>query len=528
MSNVVLPHAINRRHFLQLVGGSAVLVALGACTTPSGAGPAAVQNAPSGATTPRRGGVLRIVFADEFGSLDPGISNTFSDASVADMQYERLLRNSDGEPEARFYPVLAKSWETNADATVHTFHLRPGVVFHHGTPFTAKDVEYTINRIMDPSVGANGRAHLRVIDHMEIIDDLTIAFHLAAPDVALPYILSSFVRIVPHDRTTEQLQKEPAGTGPFVMTERVPGQRFVLKRNPNYWDPERPYLDELQVVVIPEFAAQVAALTSGTVDYLWEVGHESLPLLQNAPNVNVLESLQNTYPTFTMSVTQKPFDDVRVRQAMKHVIDRNALHEAMLQGRGAIGKDQPISPGTPFWNDVPGLAYDVAKAKALLAEAGYGAGLAVTLTTTDIAGTRINDAAVVIQEMAKAAGITITLEKVPAGEFYDQKYGQVPFFADQWPSFSDPEATLPLGYTKEGRFNASGWSDPKADELMVAARGELDVAKRKAIYAQVEQIISEQGADIIPYFVPILQAARSNVHGIIPAFRTVYQNIWLE
>lgn len=167
------------------------------------------------------------------------------------------------------------------------------------------------------------------------------------------------------------------------------------------------------------------------------------------------------------------------------------------------------------------------KAKALLAEAGYPNGLEVTLSTSDIGGPRINDAAIAIQEMVKAAGFTLTLDKVPAGEFWSQKYMQTPFFISWWPVFSDPNAILPDAYSSQGDFNESGWSDPKVDELISAGRAELDVEKRKQLYAEAQQIICEQGATLIPYFAPYLQAIRHNVQGHIPSPRIVYQNLWL-
>lgn len=519
---------LSRRRFLQLTSGAASLVLVGACVaTP--AVPAADTSAVAPVNTqPQRGGVLRVALSDDVTTLDPGTSLSVADVQVAYLLYENLVRRGESEPEAPLYPALAEAWEVNEDATVHTFHLRQGVTFHHGAAFTAQDVEYSINRLLDPALAAGVVGTLGAIDKMEIIDDFTIKFHLKAPNVVLPYILAGpGIGIVPHDRTTEDLRKEPAGTGAFILGERLPGERTVVKRNENYWDKERPYLDEVQLLVMPEVAGQVAALTSGTVDFIHQIGLESVTMLEGGTAVTVLESSQGVYPVFAMRVDQKPFDDLRVRQAFKHAIDRAALHQAMLQGRGAIGNDQPIGPGTPFWADVQPLAYDVEKAKTLLAEAGYADGLEVILSTADIGGPRVGEAAIAIQEMVKAAGITITLDKVPAGDFYAQKYMQVPFFTSWWPVFSDPNAVLPLAFSGQGFYNESGWSDAKVDELIAAGRGEQDVEKRKAIYAEAQQIISEQGGVLIPYFAPFLQAIHSTVQGHIPGPRIVYQNLWL-
>lgn len=139
----------------------------------------------------------------------------------------------------------------------------------------------------------------------------------------------------------------------------------------------------------------------------------------------------------------------------------------------------------------------------------------------------MGDAAIAIQEMVKTAGFTITIDKVPGGDFWIPKYLQAPFFISWWPVFSDPNAVLPLAFSSQGFYNESGWGDRKLDELIAAGRAEQDVEKRKQIYAGAQQIISEQGGVLIPYFAPFLQAIRTTVQGYTAAPRIVYQNLWL-
>lgn len=521
---------VNRRQFMQWSGSVASLALLSACAPV--AAPAAPEAAPAAAdATPKRGGVLRLATPDDLTTFDPGtVAGSFSDTRVADMLYETLIRRAEAEEGVPLYPVLAESWEANDDATVYTFHLRQGVTFHHGTPFTAKDVEYTFTRLLDPAFGGSAGG-LAEIDHLAIIDDHTIEFHLKSPNVTLPYNLGGqSAKIVPHDRTTEQLAKEGAGTGPFVLAEWISGERIVTKRNESYWAAGQPYLDEVQMLIIPEATTQIAALTSGSIDFVQTVDQESLPLLAGAANVAVLECRQGLYPVFAMRVDQKPFDDVRVRQAVKHAIDRAGLQTAILQGRGTIGNDQPVDPGSPFWANIAPLAYDVEKAKSLLAEAGYPDGLELTLHTSDVVdgGPGVNEAAVAIQEMLKAVGITLTIENVPGAAYYAQTYMQVPFFTSWFPTFSEPDAILPLAYTSTGAYNESGWGDPQTDELIAAGRAEPDVEKRKAIYSQVQQVISTEGGVLVPYFAPYLQAASTRLQGHAPGLRIVFANLWLQ
>lgn len=521
------PHKVNRRQFLQLAGGAVAAVGLSACVPAAPAAAPAAGNAPAPtAGEPQRGGVVRVAFSDAVASLDPALVVSVINVQMAFQLYDNLTQRNEGMADSAVTPLLAESWEVNEDATVYTFHLRQGVTFHHGTAFTAKDVEYTVNRLLDPSLGSG--ATLPPLDKVEVVDDFTITFHLKSPDVTLPYMLGGGgLGIAPHDRTTEQLAAEATGAGPFVMAEHVPGERVVLKRNETYWNAEQPYLDELHLLTMPEAATQIGALTGGTVDLLHQVSLENLPALAGAPDVMVQESAQGVYPVFAMRVDQEPFADVRVRQAVKHAVDRATLLEAMLQTHGSLGNDQPIAPGTPFWADVAPLEYSVDKAKALLAEAGFADGLEVTLAISDLGGPRVNDAAVALQEMLKPAGITITLDKVPVNTFWSEKYMQAPFTGFWWPVFSEPSGTLPLAYTSTGLYNESGWSDPQVDELIVAAQGELDEAKRKEVYAQIQQIISEQGAMLIPYFATFIHAARANVQGLRPSVELHGRFLWL-
>jgi peptide/nickel transport system substrate-binding protein len=227
-----------------------------------------------------------------------------------------------------------------------------------------------------------------------------------------------------------------------------------------------------------------------------------------------------------MSVNEKPFDDVRVRQALKHSIDRNALQKVVLQGRGVIMNDQPVAPFSPLWANIPPLAYDVEKAKALLAEAGYPNGLEVTLTIAEITP-GIMDAAVVIQESAKAAGITINLNRSPVGAYWAEQYMQVPFFVSYWPLESEPDPQLSLVYVSDGIFNESGWFDARVDTLISESRGSRDLATRKQQSAEIQQIISSEGANIIPYSMPIIMAARDTVRDLIPGQFIYPQFIWL-
>lgn len=518
--------SMHRRQFLQVAGSAAALLALSACQSVS-ISPVVSDEAPSSAQTPQAGGTLRIAIADPIASLDPGIFSSDGEINLGYMIYNNLVHRNEGELGTPLVPALAESWEVSEDALTFTFYLRQGVTFHHGGAFTATDVEYSIQRLLDPALGTGVARSLATLDRIEVVDDYTVRFQMKEPNVSLPFVLSGpGFQIVPHDLSNEELATTPTGTGPFQFVEHLPGERLTLQRFDGYWEENTPYLDGIQLLTLPESASQITALTSETVDLILRVGIETLPTLESAPNVQVFESLQGVFPLFAMDVTQPPFDDVRVRQAFKHAIDRTGLQQTILQGRGIIVNDQPIMPGGTFHAEIPPLAYDVEKAKELLAEAGYPDGLEVTLSLAEVTP-RISDTAVVIQEMVKAAGITINLDVVPMGSYWSERYLQAPFFVSFWNSNSEPDGMLSLAYTSTGPYNESKWVDPNVETLIAQARGESDVEKRVALYADVQQQISQNGGVIIPYVSPLLMAGRTNVQGLIAQNPIYTQNIWL-
>lgn len=526
------PNEMTRRDFIKLAGTMTLGAILAACAptpapVPTAIAPTGAPASPTALPKPKRGGVLRIIPADAPTQFDPMMAQTSADVDAMFAMYDNLAARMVAEKGEPIRPQLAESWEYSQDGLSYTFKLRKGVTFHHGTPFTAKDVEYTFQRILDPKSGSQFTSGLKTLSKIEVVDDYTIRFHLKEPNPTFLYRISGGgFGIVPSDRTAAQLAKEPSGTGPYKLAQYTAGERLVLKRNEQYWDKELPYLDELQFSFISEPAAQLAALTSGAADIVDQVGIENLAQLEKAAGVKVVEGPRGLYHLFVMNTATKPFDDVRVRQAFKHAMDRAALQKAILQGKGALGNDQPIGPENTFWANVAPLPYDPAKAKQLLTAAGYADGLKVTLSVADITP-RVVDAAVALQEMVKPAGITLTIDKVPMQTYYTQKYMQSPFFVSWWPAFSEPDYILSLAYISKAGFNESGLSDPKLDELIVKGRQERDQTKRQPIYAEVQKLISEQGGVMIPYHMPMYSATRANVNGYAPAGTIRPQFIWL-
>ncbi|MCB0107891.1 MAG: ABC transporter substrate-binding protein [Caldilineaceae bacterium] len=509
----MIQQPVSRRRFLQAAGTLTGLSLVAACTLVGSPSPSTGPAGDTAPTGPQRGGTLTVVLPGTVTSLDPALVRGYDMQVLILSLYEPLVK-LDAERVAQ--PALAEAWEVSEDGLQWTFTLRPDVIFHHGTALQAQDVVHTFTRVLDPDFGSPYRQILQFVAGVEALDASTVQFTLRGPNIEFPQYLSAYATcIVPHDRSDEELATAPSGTGPFRLTEYVPGESAYTVRNESYRIPDLPYLDEVRHVYMTESATQITALTSGTADVLWQVGVESLGALESNPDIQILEVAAGAHQPIHMRVTEPPFDDLRVRQALKQLINRNDMRQAVLQGRGTLGNDQPISTVSPYWAEIPALTYDVEGAKALLAEAGYADGLALTLTTTS-ARPGMLETAVVFQEMAKAAGVTITINQLPADAYFPvsmERHGN--FFMDNWAMLPTDNLMLTVVYSSQGPLNIMGWHTPELDSMIAATRSEADMAARQELYTQIQTLIGAEGATIIPYFRPVLAAARSGVEGLI-------------
>ena len=425
-------------------------------------------------------------------------------------------------------PLLAESWKVSDDGTEWTFQLRQGVQFHDGTALSAEDVVFTFERILDPATGSTQSQYIKDVQLIEAVDDFTVRILLNRPDFTLLYkIQEPPFGIIASGRTNDDIASTPIGAGPFTFVEHDPGVSMTFARNQNYWDAELPYLDEVVHQYIPDSAARVAGLTSGTLDALVQVGVENIATFEGNPVLNVVSGNISTYMVFAMRADMEPFNDSRVRKAFKHVVDRAGMVAGVLQGYGEAGNDQPIPPTNSFYAEQPALSQDIDAAKKLLAEAGYADGLTVPLYVAEV-GPGVETTAVAFQEMAKEAGITIEIQRRSADTYWVEDYMQQSFFVSFWQYWAEPDFYLSSGYESGAPYNESGWTSPEMDALIQAGRAEPDGAKRQEIYAEIQQILSEEGSVIVPYFQPLHAATTQAVQGYIPELYPQLRATWLR
>lgn len=460
---------------------------------------------------------LRIVgtdWASEQQSVDPLINNNVADLMRLTTLYEKLVELDNGyQP----IPVLAESWESNADGTVWTFHLRKGVKFHDGRDFTAKDVVWTFKRVLDPKLDSGAAATLSMLDpnKIEAIDDHTVRFTAKTPTVELPIMLSNkYTAIVPDGIDRETMQKKPVGTGPYMVDEFTPGPKMVAKRNPIYWKPGLPKAPCVELSGITESVARIAALQSGQADLLIFLEPSATATLNGDQNIKLMKSPGGSVMTLSMWVDTPPFDKLEVRQAMKLVVDRQKMVEAALLGNGAPGNDNPVPPSSPdaYRSDI--IPRDVAKAKELLAKAGHPDGVTVDLYTSDSIASMV-PIAQLYQQMAADAGIKVNIIMSPADSYWNEIWLKRPFLTSTWGGRPAAEA-LSIAYLSKAQFPETHWYRKDYDALIEKGNATIDPAERRKYYQAAQKLLAEEGGVIVPAFAAVSAAMRKGCSGYEP------------
>jgi peptide/nickel transport system substrate-binding protein len=385
------------------------------------------------------------------------------------------------------------------------------VKFHDGREFDSGDAKATIARVMDKTTGSTARVNFDIVDSIETPDKYTIVFKLKIPYSGFADILGDRqTRIVPKDKL-DSIATKPVGTGPFELTEFKPGDRIVLKKNPNYYVKGTPKLDGIVFRIMPETAARVAALDAGAVDLVWDLPPEIIDQLKNNPKIKIDSVPTSSWDGLIMNASQKPFDDVRVRKAISLVIDKKALVELSLFGHGSPTHTM-IPPSSAYYNkDIP-IKTDVAQAKKLLAEAGFPNGFETTLYVPSGRATR-ERIGVGAAEMLKAINVKVDLQRVPWDKFVKDIEGKAGFYTDGFYSRPTLDTSIYPWYHSTGSWNTTLWNykNPEMDKVLDAARAAKTDADRAKYYKQFQQIAVDQPAGVIPYVLNHTNAYRTNV-----------------
>jgi len=439
---------------------------------------------------PRRGGTLRLGFvgAGTAETLNPYQGVTPIDESRVQNLYDPLVIVN---PDLTTGPGLALEWTPNSDATEYEVKLRPDVVFHNGKTFGAEDLIYSIRLMAKPANFASVPFVAGInLNELKAVDPLTVRIPLKFPDADLGANFVYWNTWIVQDGETDFTH--PVGTGPFMFESFKPGTESVFKRNPNYWVSGKPYVDQLRITAIDDNTARLNALLSGQIDGMAQLPTADAKAHQSAGDITVLTSKSPQAMMFYMDTTQAPFKDTRVRQAIKLIADRQALVDRAINGFGSIGNDI-VGKGLPFYdNDLPQREQDIDQAKSLLKAAGQE-NLTVLLRTSPIFPGFV-EAATLLAEQAKDAGVTIQLKQVPPNSYYNPSllYLKMAFAETQWPPPSLKFFYL-QALSSTAPYNETHWKNKAWNALLQQAIGELDEAKAQTLWNQVQEIQYNEG-----------------------------------
>ncbi len=506
--------ALNRRQFLRGVAATGAVAGTGSLIAACSGSTPATGTTTSG-TAPKRGGNLSVGLSGSSGAdtLDPHQGLTFLDSARAQSLYQPLLQlNAQAQPEM----VLAESI-TATTPTEWIIKLRPGITFHDGKPLTAQDVIYTFRRILTGAKGVpfGGALHLGPMNANELkaLDKLTVQVPFTSHYATFLDQLTfwAFLYIIP-DGFDPATQK-PNGTGPFKYQSFTPQQRSVFTKNKNYWKSGQPYVDTLTIIDFPDNTSLQDALTTGVIHAAGGFDGPELTALGTVSGVKAVASHTGSITPFTMRVDQAPFNDVRVRQAMRLLVDRPQLIDSALDGYGVVANDV-FGPYDPDFNHSLHREQDIPRAKSLLQAAGHE-NLTVTLVTSP-AATGMVAMATVFAEQAKAAGVTVKLSNVASSVFFGKSYLSWGFSQDFY-NYSPYLAQVAQSMLPTSPFNETHTNNSTLTKLYNQANATLDQPTRKQIEYEMQNFDFTQGGYIIPAYIDALDAYSTKITGYSPS-----------
>ena len=489
----VVNRPVSRRSLLKGAAAMGAVAALGPIASACGGGEASTgeEGTPSG--EPKKGGDLKIgiVGGSAKDTVDPQVANFEPDITNAYIMYE-LLTTYDFE--GNLVNQMAETIEPNDDGSVWKVTLKDGMLWHDGKPVTADDIVFSFDRIVDPKDPKGAAATLAGLKpgNTKKVDEKTVEFHLESPNVIFSEALAvRNAMVVPQGFDP----KNPIGSGPFKLTEFRAGEQFTYAPFADYYG-GAPYVDSLTVTEFGDETARVNALTSGEVHAISQAPMSQTKVIEATDGLELLNAETGAWRPFTMRIDVKPFDDVRVRQAFRLIVNRQQMIDHAYNGFGTPANDMygRFDPGTP---DLPQREQDIEQARSLLKQAGYDNNLTVELVTSGEAlGADEVAAAQVFAEQAKEAGVTVTIKKTDSATFYGKDYLSWPFAQDFW---------LTRGYLSQAGqgtmpgapYNETHWKNDEWLAIVNEAFKTVDDAKRNELIAKAQEIEYNEGGLII-------------------------------
>jgi len=520
-----------RRRLLRAGVGAGAALALGGGLTGwrPALGTAAAQ------ATPTPGGAVNMGIAADVQSFDPPIpSDNMSIWTMLNI-YDQLLRVAkDGRS---VEPCLAESYELSDDLLTYTFKLRPGVVFHDGTPLKASDVKYCLDRVSFAEESA-WLSLFTAVDRTEAPDDATFVLKAKQPWAPMVANMGLFAASIypeaAHKAQGPALFEKPIGTGPFILESWQKGAAITLTKNPDYWLEGQPYLDEVVFSIVADANTRIVQLQGGDLDIAGDVPFSQIESIDLDENIDVQVAPVGRVDYVAINHTRPPLDDVKVRQALNYAVDKEAIIQAVLYGRAQAA--QSALPRMGFWNDeIQPYPFDPEKAKQLLAESTAAGGFKTTLGVT--AGEPVDSAvATILKDQLAAIGVEVEIyEQESAALYVDIFQGMDYDLVIQYHTTDTVDASQITRYAMASRTDGTGalWTgyiNPRIDELATQALSEQDPAKREQMYFEIQKLGFDDAFILYLYFPDSRTGVRTDVKGfeILPTANYRMWEVWKE
>lgn len=527
------------RHFLRMFSVLALTGSLG-------------LQGPSSNAAPKNGGTLIYARGGDSVGLDPGNESDGESLNVTDLIFDTILRLKLGTTEVE--PSLATSWTISKDSLTYTFKLRPNVKFHDGTPVNADAVLYSILRQKDPNHPAAkyGGPYSyfisldlgKLLADVKKIDDLTVAFVLSRPDATFLSCMAmpSFAIISPTamEKYKKDFRQNPVGSGAFMFVKWEKSQKIVLKANTQYWD-GKPYLDSVVIRSIPDNSTRLLEMLSGNVHVMDGPSPDDIKVLQDKMKDKVVLAKQAGLNVgyLALNMEKKPFDNVKVRQAIAHAINKKAIIDAVYAGYAQAARN-PMPPTLfGYAKDSKEYTYDIAKAKKLLTDAGFPDGFETTLWAMPVArpympnGRKVAEA---LQSDLSKIGIKAKIVSYEWGTYLDKtKVGEHDMALLGWTGdIGDPDNFLYILLDKDNAAkpasNISFYKSDAVHDLLLQAKVESDQKKRAPLYVKAQQIIAEDSPMVPIAHSIVVVPLSSKVKDFVmdPTGRRHFAKVWLD
>ncbi len=490
---------MNRREFVSAMS------ALGLSATAAGG---FLTSAGALAATPRKGGT--VIFASNLhgpdDQMDPIVFTSGIDYTRGRATYNGLIQILDN---MTLHGELAEEWSSNSDATEFTFKIRKGVNFHDGSPLTADDVLWSMNRHLGKDSPSVIKAFFATVTEWKKVDSHTVKAILSSPDSDLPIKLGEKqAKIVKKD--TKDFKKGN-GTGPFLLKSFQPGVNSTHERNPNYWR-EGANFDALELTAITDPIARVNALIAGDVQLINNVDAKGIRLIDEADGVHVNSTPSGLYGGICILKNTAPGENDDFVKGMQYIQDRERIVRAILKGHGVVGNDHPIAPayGADHCQELPQRPYDPDKAKFHLKKSGISsAQLFVAPLTTGVEETTL-----LMQNNLKKIGFDLKLKKVPTDGYWGAVWMKEPMNVVTWNMRPTANAMMAIQFAPGGKWNDTFWNNARLGDLLKLSLAETDAAKRHAMHCEMQTLVHNGSGMVIPYHVNVLDGINDKIHGI--------------